>query len=298
MNLTQSVPNVNVAAHTDTPLVTDFYTANNPCLFCECGNRGTTICNEASSPRVLTITTREAHSGTRYTIGTANGHGDDFRPIHGHSNYTMPCAALSAAAKLSHSDAMPVKFTPIDGLDWNAINREVSARLYAAGFAAYADSDGDAERGWCNVEQRIYAGSVTATRAINIHPARILDNDVTRQGWDAAAALDEADAVLGAEGFAYDTDVDGEPVEDVIESADVDGCTITLCQVAGGYMVETFLMTPERTPRIVDFDTALSIYNIMVEEEQAAAADVEAERANLPTVDMMTDSIALAEIPF
>ena len=206
-------PTVNVVPHTDTPLVTDFHTANTPCLFCECGNRGDTICTEATSPRALTILQRETETGHRYTIGTANAsNGRGFKPVQGQSKYTMPCAALAGAAKLSRIFSLPIMFTPIDGVDWLAINVEVSTRLYAAGFSAYTESGGD-ENGWCEIEQRIYAWQATGVRVINIHPSRILDNEVTRQGWDAAAALDEADAYLSRPNFAYDTDIDGAPLE-------------------------------------------------------------------------------------
>lgn len=206
-------PTVNVATHT-TPLVTDFHTTT-PCQFCTCGSIGFNVCtasNEAPSP-VLTIIERETPTATRYAIIIADPRdGSTIDTPRGHHKYTTPCAALGGAAKLSHSLAMPVRFTSIDGVDWSAINVEVSGRLYSRGLAAYEQSGGD-ENGWCETTQRIYAGPVMATRTINIHPHRILDNEVTRQGWDAAAALEEADAVLGAEGFAFDTDIDGAPVD-------------------------------------------------------------------------------------
>lgn len=298
---TQITPTVNVAPPT-TPLVTDFH-ATTACQFCTCGAVGFNVCtasNEAPSP-VLTIIERETPTATHYAIIIADPRdGSTIDALRGHHKYTTPCAALAGAAKLSHSLAMPVRFTAIDGVDWNAINVEVSGRLYSRGLAAYEQSGGDEKYGFCETTQRIYAGPIMATRTINIHPARILDNEVTRQGWDAAAALDEADAVLGAEGFAYDTDIDGVPIaeETPIRIAQVEGCVITLIAVDGGYQVERFLITPERTDMMVSLDSALLVFDVMVEEEQEVLLDMVAEaEAHLPNV-IIADTISLDKIPF
>lgn len=259
--------------------------ANAPRIhFCTCGKATVNACQPDTSKPAPVITIIAKRSATLLrTVYTAVVFDRDDNAIVNdlQSQYRAytPCDAVAAASRAAYATQLtfrPDLIVDDSRIDWADLVATVGAQLYQRGVDAYIESGGNPDA-YVSATQRITVAGKASTQQIKRRAQDILDNAASIAGWqqmeDARENLaDEIDDLLSS-GYGLEWDED----EVMVNCETIDGCTITLLQVTGGYIIETRFITTHRSELYAEFDAAFADYEQKVKEERAIVNGMDAE---------------------